>query len=111
MNTNKGEHQDVLDPFSLPTALFTLNLLSGRVQVNATIAAPGSMLHDDATQTVRRLKLNSGEYRELRLVYIDEYLLACQSSASNAKQNALEALLLKSPFIHNEVVRQGWAGQ
>ena len=38
MNTNKGEHQDVLDPLTLPIGLFKLNLVSNRtVQLHPRI--------------------------------------------------------------------------
>jgi hypothetical protein len=108
MNTNKGEHEDVLDPFQLPDRLFILNLLSGRIQINAAVAAVGTPLHLKAQATLKRLKLNAGEYRELRLGYINEYLSECQQPGANAVTDARNALLLKSPFIYHEVVQQGW---
>ncbi len=74
MNTNKHEFQDVLDPFTLPLNLFTLNLLSGRLIINPEVAPIGSSLHQQAMATLSRLKLNNGEYRDLRLTYLDQYL-------------------------------------
>jgi len=108
MNTNKGEHEDVLDPFQLPARLFALNLLSGRVQINTAVAAVGTPLHREAQATLTRLKLNAGEYRELRLGYINEYLSECQQPGADAVLHARAALLLKSPFIYQEVMQQGW---
>lgn len=112
MNTNKWQHEDVLDPFTLQPGLFTLNLLSGRVLINAEVALVGSPLHDQARATLKRLKLNAGEYRELRLTYLDDYLKACQpkgrTSARTSIKKARNALLIASPFIYQEVVRQGW---
>ena len=112
MNTNKREHEDVLDPFTLQPGLFTLNLLSGRVLINAEVAPIGTPLHDHAKATLKRLKLNAGEYRELRLTYLDNYLNACQpkgrTSPRTSIKKARDALLIASPFIYQEVVRQGW---
>lgn len=112
MNTNKGQHENVLDPFTLMPGLFTLNLLSGRVLINAEVAPVDSPLHAQAKATVKRLKLNAGEYRSLRLTYLDEYLNARQpkgrASIKASIKNARDALLIASPFIYHEVVRQGW---
>lgn len=112
MNTNKREHEDVLDPFTLTSGLFTLNLLSGRMLINSDVAPIGSPLHTQAKATIKRLKLNAGEYRSLRLTYIDQYLSACQpkgrASIKTSIKNARDALLIASPFIYHEVVRQDW---
>lgn len=113
MNTNKWDHQDVLDPFTLPLGLFELNLLSGKVRINTAVAPVGSLLHDQAWHTLKeRLKLNHGEYRELRLRILNKYLEARRptgrGSAKRALAKARAALLLESPFVHHEVVRQGW---
>lgn len=108
MNTNKGEHLDVLDPFTLPPGLFKLNLVSGRVQISNTLAPFELALQPQAIATLKRLKLNDGEYRDLRLHYIDEYLRNRQLPDPNALAVAQNQLLLQSPFIHHEVLRQGW---
>jgi hypothetical protein len=108
MNTNKGEHLDVLDPFGLPPGLFKLSLVSGRVRISDTVAPLGSALRTQAIATLKRLKLNDGEYRNLRLHYIDEYLRNRQLPVLNALPAARNQLLLQSPFIHHEVMRQGW---
>jgi hypothetical protein len=108
MNTNKGEHQDVLDPFTLPPGLFKLNLVSGRVRIDDAVAPVASPLRIQAQATLKRLKLNGGEYRDLRLYYLDEYLRNRQLPGQNALQAARDQLLLQSPFVHSEVVRQGW---
>ena len=112
MNTNKGVHLDVLDPFTLPANLFALNLLSGRVSINPAVASHPSTLHSQATATIIRLKLNAGVYRNLRLQYINGYLQACMNTqGTKSKQRIQKAradLLRESPFIHHEVVRQGW---
>lgn len=108
MNTNKGEHLDVLDPFSLPPGLFKLSLVSGRVRISDTVAPVGSALRTQAIATLKRLKLNDGEYRDLRLHYIDEYLRSRLHPDPNAVSAARNQLLVQSPFIHHEVMRQGW---
>lgn len=108
MNTNKGEHLDVLDPFSLPPGLFDLNLVSGRVRISDAVAPVGSALRTQAIATLKRLKLNDGEYLDLRLRYIDEYLQNRQLPAPNAVPAARNQLLLQSSFICSEVMRQGW---
>ncbi|HSV69030.1 MAG TPA: hypothetical protein VLI72_02870 [Methylibium sp.] len=108
MNTNKGEHLDVLDPFALPPGLFKLSLVCGRVRVSDTVAPVGSALRTQAIGTLKRLKLNGGEYRDLRLHYIDEYLRNRQDPNPGAVSAARNQLLVQSPFIHHEVIRQGW---
>lgn len=108
MNTNKHEFQDVLDPFLVPAVLFTLSLLSGRVQVNSKVAAVGTVLHIQAQDTIKRLKLNGGQFRELRLKFIDEYLGNLRMAGPQALPHALQLLSVQSPFIHQEVLRQGW---
>lgn len=108
MNTNKHEFQDVLEPFLLPAHLFFLNLLSGRVQVNGQVAAVRTQLRSQAQDTIKRLKLNAGEFRDLRLKFVDEYLRHRQLANPEALDQARQHLRLQSPFIHQEVVRQGW---
>jgi hypothetical protein len=108
MNTNKDDFQDVLDPFTLPAELFTLNLLNGRVSINRSVASPGSVLHQQAVDTLNRLKLNLGQFRSLRLEFIDEYLRQRQMSDPQALQLARAQLRARSPFIFQEVIRQGW---
>ena len=106
--TNKKEHMDVLDPFSLPPGLFTLNLLNGRVGIDVGVAPIDSTLHAQAVTTLQRLKLNDGEYRELRLGYIDDYLQQAHGQSPTTVLHARERLLMQSPFIHQEILRQGW---
>ncbi len=108
MNTNKGEADDVLDPIGLPHELFTLDLLSGRVQINKEVAAVGTHMHLNAQRTIKRLKLNAGPFRMLRLEYINMYLDSRQAQYPNALSAARDTLAIYSPFIHLEVVRQGW---
>jgi hypothetical protein len=108
MNTNKGEHQDVLDPFALSPGVFKLSLVSGRVRISDIVAPVGSPMRTQAMATLKRLKLNDGEYRDLRLRYIDEYLRNRLLPDPNALTAARNQLLLQSPFIHHEVMRQGW---
>ena len=108
MNTNKGEHQDVLDPFTLPPNLFTLKILSARIRINTDIAPLGSRLHQEAQDTLERLKLNEGEYRAIRLHYLNKYLEACRPQTKSSVKRARATLLLESPFLHQEVVRQDW---
>jgi len=108
MNTNKDDYQDVLDPFTLPAELFTLNLLNGRVRVNKSVASPGSALHQQALDTINRLKLNLGPFRSLRLEFIDEYLRQRQLLDPQALDSARAQLRARSPFIFQEVIRQGW---
>lgn len=107
MNSNKGECQDVLDPFTLPTGLFQLDLVSGRVQINTQFAEPGGDLHQRAHATLQRLKLNQSPFCRLRLSYIDEYLRNRQLAGADALEKALNKLHFQSPFIYQEILRQG----
>jgi len=108
MNTNKGESQVVLDPFKIPPTLFQLNLLNGRVEINTAVAKIRDPLHQQAQATIRRLKLNAGPFRSLRLQYITEYVEARQLGTQQAIEQAQKRLKFQSPFIYQEILRQGW---
>lgn len=107
MNTNKGAHADVLDPFTLPSGLFTLNVASGRIRINLHLAPLGSVLHAGAKSTIRRLKLNAGIHRDLRLDHLNHYL-ATRAMGGAAAAGALAELAVAAPFIHAEALREGW---
>ncbi|MGR6806046.1 hypothetical protein ACU6VI_07045 [Sphaerotilus natans] len=108
MNTHKRDFTDVLDPFTLVPELFSLNLLSGRIGVNRTVAPARSPLHKAAHDTLKRLKLNASLFRELRLKHLDRYLSIRASGTAEALVLARQELAVAAPFVHAEVLRQGW---
>lgn len=72
VNTNKGDHEDVLDPFEIDNGWFALGLGDFKVR-------PAPALDDDpATKkkvedTIARLKLNEPTFCESRREYHDRY--------------------------------------
>jgi hypothetical protein len=57
MNQRKGNHGDVLDPFTLPEETFHLNLVDGGIFPNAALATRDPALHRKAVATIARLRL------------------------------------------------------
>lgn len=64
MNTNKGEHQDVLDPFEVEDGWFALDLGTFEIRPNEELRDPELCARIQAT--IHRLKLNDPIYRRSR---------------------------------------------
>ncbi len=95
MNTRKGDHGDVLDPFEIQDGWFALELVGFQV-------IPGEMLDSLARErvkaTIKRLDLNDDDCRELREEYAHEYWEAGRS---------FDYLRRRAPFVARELERQG----
>ena len=63
MNGRKGDHEDVLDPFTLPPNTFDINFVSGEIVVHNNCAAA---IRPQAVATIKRLKLNDPQCRAQR---------------------------------------------
>jgi hypothetical protein len=96
INSNKGDSQEVLDPFNIINGWFTLNFASFLVE-------PGENLPEDVEKaindTIRILQLNK-----------DDVLI--QSRYEVARSYAMEEVTLphlqrRYPFIAAEILRQG----
>lgn len=95
MNSRKLAFDDVLDPFTLPTGLFRLELVSGHVFINPAIV--GQLLAE-AEDTIERLKLDSPGNRSMRAQHYQEYVQG-EISAGHLRK--------MSPFVWQEAQRQG----
>ena len=94
----KNKFDDVLDPIGMAPDTFELNLASGAIKPERTLAArqgkPAAAL---ARKTIRRLKLDSPEHRKMRLRHYNQYL-------RHKDPVTLQEL---SPFVWYEAQRQG----
>lgn len=94
MNSRKREHEDVLDPFTIPDNTFDLNPLTGEVLVHA--ACPKS-LKRRAETTISRLKLSDGHCCKLRRTQVQNILLGHWSESEAQRQ---------CPFVYRCLERQ-----
>ena len=97
MNGRKSDYSDVLDPFELEPQTFHLNLASGEIFPNPKLP-PGAT--EKAADTIRRLHLDDGECRKMRMDWLNECLTGGITPEYFAR---------KCPFVHQEVERQGLA--
>ena len=97
MNRNKGNFDEILDPFDIQPNTFTLNLASGRIAANPALPLAEKAL---AEATIRRLKLDTPETNRMRA---DHYTLYSMGEVSAAY------LQRRSPFVWYEAQRQGGA--
>lgn len=72
MNTFKNNYDDVLDPFSLSARTFCLELTSGRIYPNPELAVTEQKLA--AERTIKRLRLDAPNYRELRARHFSDFV-------------------------------------
>ena len=98
MNSRKGTHQDVVDPFRLENGVFAIDFPSLQVYPRDGLPEPVAAL---AASTIHRLKLNDDLCIQGRHSYIDPY---CRGLYG------LEYLAQVAPFIHREIVRQNLDG-
>lgn len=95
MNTRKGAAEDVLDPFTLQSGMFQLELVSGRIYPNPKLPKEAG---EAVARTIRRLSLDDSYCRDIRarryLDYVEGEVTATY-------------LASHSPFIHYEADRQG----
>jgi hypothetical protein len=74
MNQRKRDHQDVLDPFTLPHDTFFLSLYDGRILPNKALASTDPVLYQKARDTIARLGLDDEDCCALRLGYFETYM-------------------------------------
>lgn len=100
MNQRKGDHQDVLDPFTLPDGTFHLGLLDGSIAPNKALSTSDPTLYGKALATIARLRLDDHGCRRIRRRYFTDYLL----DPTPGRQADLQR---RAPFVWHEMVRQG----
>ena len=94
MNGRKGNHQDVLDPFTLPRHVFELDFPSLQMRPSRQHSTD---LVAKAKGTIERLGLNDELCVGARWSYVKAY---CESHIT------LQFVAERAPFIHEEIVRQ-----
>lgn len=95
LNNRKGNHTDVLDPFTVPDRWFTLDFTSFLIRPNSALSVTE---YDDVQKTIDRLDLNGDDdYVQERIHVIQEYCLG------NADIAAVDA---RWPFVAREMRAQ-----
>lgn len=94
-NRNKGKFEDVLDPVGLNPETFVINFASGEIKPNLNLSEGHKSA---ALKTIKRLKLDSPENNEMRARHYSEY---------HNGHCSLDFLKRKTPFVYNEIIRQG----
>ncbi len=100
MNSRKRDYDTVLDPFSLKSETFHLDLVTGRMYPNPVLT-PAARAKADAT--IQRLGLDK-PCREMRVRRFDDYR---ELVAGGPNAAAVRHLKKYSPFIWYEAKRQG----
>lgn len=96
LNSCKGNHEDVLDPFEIAPRTFELTHSLNVVPGAATDNDDG--LKNSVNATIRRLKLNDTDRKRLRTRLWEAYL---------KRSITAEVLREESPFVAAEMVRLG----
>ena len=86
MNTYKREFEDVLDPFEIENGWFHLELTSGRIYANPSLS---DEIAGKIINTIRRLRLDEPEFREMRVKRFDAYIMNGISSYHLKKESPL----------------------
>lgn len=94
INGRKQDFEDVLDPFELEERTFELNLCLGAIFPSPRLSLEGRQA---AEATLRRLRLDDGESRELRRALFERYV---------SGQIDEDMLRHYSPFVWSEARRQ-----
>ncbi len=95
-NRRKGIKTNILDPFALQPGTFTINFVSGTVSIAQQVSVSIRTLAQD---TIDELGLNEPETCRTRTECFDGFLSHNLSS---------DYLSRKFPFVHAELVRQGY---
>lgn len=94
MNSRKRDFEDVFDPFEIAGETFLLDLATGSIRPNPSLAPD---LLAQAEATIERLDLDDQECRTLRAGWFEEYRAGHIDS---------DYLRRKSPFVWHEADRQ-----
>ena len=94
VNSRKGVHQDVLDPFEIRADMFHLECITGRIYPNPALPPQETLLVE---RTIERLDLDNEMNREMRRRHFDECI-----------HRHIDGDYLKriSPFVWSEADRQ-----
>lgn len=104
MNTNKGTHADVLDPFVIEDGWFVLNIGNFAVEANSAL---DPVLLEQVEATIERLGLNERINRDAREKFHDEYHGISPEAVATGESLPLWKLEAEAPFVARELRRQG----
>ncbi len=94
-NRMKSFFEDLLDPFEIRPDTFVLNLASGKIKPNESLATD---IKSKAQETIKRLRLDDAETSQMRADHYGQY---CGGDIS------VGYLAAHSPFVWYEARRQG----
>jgi hypothetical protein len=104
INANKGDFEDVLDPFTIQSGWFVLNLGTFKVHPGNALTYPQK---EAVESTIARLKLNEPTYCDARKEYHDQYLgLGTYGNGTPRIPLPLAWLENECPFVAYELRRQ-----
>lgn len=92
INTRKGKHKDILDPFTIGENWFVLDFTTFGINPNPAL---GNVEKDAVKNTIKILDLDNRDYREVRETWF------------NAFRNNITELEKYAPFVAHEMRRQG----
>jgi uncharacterized protein (TIGR02646 family) len=92
INRRKYDHDDVLDPFTIPPNLFKINLSSGKISYRGVRGT--EHLESACEATIKRLNLNEDYLVKNRMEYLTRY----------EKYGDAEELKAKAPIIYEELM-------
>lgn len=95
INSRKKEHEDVIDPFTLPEHAFFIEFSSGEIYVNPQASFKDADQFRLAESSIQRLKLNNSQLCKSRRDFFIKY-----------KQGEVTTRCF-APFVYDEMVRQG----
>ncbi|MBF0183108.1 MAG: hypothetical protein HQM06_01795 [Magnetococcales bacterium] len=95
MNRNKNNFEDVLDPFTLASDWFYLDLLLGKIFPNPVLSSADQ---EKVNHTINRLGLNDPMHQKMRIRHYEEY---------KSGEFTADHFRKKSPFVWREARRQG----
>ena len=97
-NRQKHRFDDVLDPFELAANTFELNPVNGEISPAARLTETDPV-RGLAQATIQRLALNAEETKAMRAAHVSDHM-AGHVSAAHLRRH--------SPFVWQELDRQGW---
>lgn len=98
MNSRKGDHADVVDPFIINDGMFELDFPSLQIKPGQGITGA---VRELAKTTISRLKLNEERTIRARLKWVTDL---------RDKKIGADYVLTHAPFIHSEMARLGITG-
>lgn len=104
VNTNKGEHEDVLDPFDVEDGWFALEVGSFEIRPAPSLDPARC---EQVRATIERLKLNEPTFCLTRAEYHDFYLGLATHDGGSIGPLSIAWLDRECPYVASELRRQG----